>query len=302
MAEAGSYNIQTSPPSRYARLPLSIAWSGSWTVRSTEKLLAVLLLLMLVSGCSSLNPATETVLGTAVVQPKILATLYVSPTPNDQQRDATRLAADVVTPTLAPSRTPAPTAYVGVFLGESGAADGDILNADPARFAGTLAATFPTLGAPGCAYPVDAVFGTSWTTNSAAVSDLGCAGEPVHSYVGTEQIFEHGVMMWIPTNEIWALVPSGGIDGRYWYVEQAPPDQGWTVPPPSGLRMPEQGFGAVWKAVDGVRQALGFARTEEQSASLALQRFEKGALLRDATAGQTFILIGGDTGSTYGSY
>ncbi len=266
----------------------------------------IIFLVLLIAACSPLaEPSAPSALGTPAVQPKILATLYLSPTPNGQERDATQRAAAVVSPTPPPTHTPAPTAYVGVFLGESGAVDGDLLNVNPDRFAGTLdagSAAFPTLAAPGCAYPVDAIFGTTWTTNTSAVDDLGCAGEPSHSYVGTNQIFEHGVMYWIPSGEIWALVPSGGIDGEYWYVEQAPPDQGWTVQPPTGLQMPEQGFGAVWKAVDGVRQALGYARTAEQSASLAIQRFEQGALIRDETAGQTFILTGGDTGSAYGPY
>lgn len=269
-------------------------------------MIAPLLALFLSAGCSALGePSGPSALGTPAAQPKILATLFLSPTPNDQEREATQRAVSVATPTPLPTDTPAPTAYVGTFLGESGAVDGDLLSLNADRFAGTLAAgsaAFPTLAAPGCAYPVDAIFGTTWTSNTSAVNDLGCAGEPSHSYIGTGQIFEHGVMYWIPSGEIWALVPSGGIEGQYWYVEQAPHDQGWTVQPPAGLHMPEQGFGAVWKAVDGVRQALGYARTTEQSASLAIQRFEHGALIRDDTAGHTFILTGGDTGSAYGPY
>ena len=263
-----------------------------------------ILIALLIAGCSALaEPSAPPPLGTPVVQPKLLATLYLSPTPNNQQRDATRDAASVVTATPPPTHTPAPTAYVGVFLGETGSVDGNLLNLNADRFAAAaVASPFPTLASPGCAYPVDAIFGTTWTTNTAAVDDLGCAGEPVHSYIGTGQIFEHGVMYWIPTNEIWALMPSGGINGEYWYYEQAPPEQGWSEQPPSGLQMPEQGFGAIWKADADVRQTLGFARTAEQSASLSLQRFEHGALILDATAGQTFILVGGDTGSAYGPY
>jgi len=257
--------------------------------------------LYLIAACSSLNPTQSAALSTPVVQPKLLATLYISPTPNDQEREATRLAVGAQPPTLPPSRTPAPTAYVGVFVGDAGGVDSNVV-IDASRFEGTLAVNLPTLGAPGCAYPVDPVFGTIWTSNTPAVSDLGCAGEPSSHYIGTQQIFEHGAMYWIPSGEIWSIAPSGGIDGRFWYVEQAPPDQGWTVPPSEGLRMPEQGFGAVWKAVDGVRQTLGFARVAEQSASLAIQRFDGGALIRDETAAQTFVLAGRDTGIAYGPY
>ncbi len=258
-------------------------------------------LLALAAACSPAGNSGTEALSSPAAQPKILATVFLSPTPNDQEREATRLAVRSEPPTPVPSRTPAPTAYVGVFLGEVSELDsGSGFN--DARFAGTLAVSQPTLGASGCVYPADPIFGANWTSNAPAVADLGCAGEPATPYIGTQQIFERGVMYWIPSGEIWSVAPSGGIDGQFWYVLEAPPDQGWDVPPPEGLRMPEQGFGAVWKAVDGIRQRLGFARTGEQSASLAIQRFDGGALIRDETAGQTFVLVGRDSGIAYGPY
>ncbi len=278
--------------------------SDNWGINRLRRIvvrIAGVVSLCLIAACSSLNATQSAALSSPVVQPKILATVYVSPTADDQQREATRLAVGVQSPTPPPSRTPAPTAYIGVFMGDAGGIDSGA-DFDSSRFAGTLAVDLPTLGAPGCAYPVDPIFGTNWTTNASAVSDLGCAGEPASHYIGTQQIFEHGVMYWIPSGEIWAVVPSGGIDGRFWYVETAPPLQEWTVPPPEGLRVPQQGFGAVWKAVESVRQTLGFARIDEQSASLALQRFDGGALIRDETAAQTFVLIGRDDGIAYGPY
>jgi hypothetical protein len=258
---------------------------------------------LLASACSSLGAGTTPTsdITTPLVQPKQLATLFVSPTPNDQEREATRLAVRSEPPTPAPSNTPAPTAYVGVFVGDAGGVDSNV-PIDTSLFGGTVAPVFPTLAVSGCPYPVDAVFGTNWTSNASAVEDLGCAGEPSHSYVGRQQIFEHGVMYAIPSGEIWTISPSGGVNGQFWYVQQAPTDQGWTVPAPNGLLMPKNAFGAIWKAVDGVRQALGFARLDEQSASLAIQRFENGALIRDETAGQTFIIVGVDVGGAYGPY
>ena len=261
------------------------------------------LFLCIFAACSSLNATqTSSDIATPVVQAKLLATLFLSPTPNDQDREATRLAVRSVPPTAAPTNIPAPTAYIGVFVGDAGGVDSGVPIIAPTQLQSLVTTGVPTLAPAGCTYPVDPVFGTAWTSNTSAVSDLGCAGEPSTPYVGTQEIFEHGVMYWIPSGEIWSISPSGGIDGKFWSVQQAPTDQGWTVPPPSGLRMPQQGFGAVWKAVDGVRQTLGFARLDEQSASLAIQRFDHGALIRDETAGQTFILIGSDNGSAYGPY
>ncbi len=271
-----------------------------WRTRWSASLLVIMCLF---AACSSLNGASTPPYATPAEQPKLLATLYISPTPNDQEREATRLAVRSVPPTPLPSNTPPPTAYIGVFLGDaSGVDSGAPISAAAALLPSPPPVDIPTLAAPGCTYPVDQVFGQAWTTNTPAVTTLGCAGEPSASYVGTGQIFEHGVMYWIPSGDIWAIAPSGGINGQFWYVQQAPPDQGWTVPVPAGLQMPQQGFGAVWRAINGVRQTLGFARVGEQSASLVIQRFLGGALIRDETAGQTFMLVGQDSGSAYGPY
>lgn len=300
--ENGNASLSSQPASAgLSCQPDALSVRRKYRLSAPAAVATIVFVALLVSACSSLNATQSAALSTPVVQPKILATVFISPTPNEQERAATRAAVDSQPPTPLPSRTAPPTAYIGVFVGDAAGADGEgVVNAS--LFEGTLAVNLPTLGAPGCAYPVDPVYGINWTTNTSAVSDLGCAGEPSSHYIGTQQIFEHGVMYWIPSGEIWSLAPSGGIDGRFWYVEQAPPLQEWTVPVPEGLRMPQQGFGAVWKAVDGVRQTLGFARVDEQSASLDVQRFDGGALIRDETAAQTFVLVGRDTGIAYGPY
>lgn len=234
--------------------------------------------------------------------PKHLATVYVSPTPGDADRRATTVASRPTVTVQVPTANPTATVYVGVFLGESAEEDGGAL-LDPVVYQGTLLANIPTLEAPTCLIPTDPLFGTAWAANTTLAETLACAGEPVTSYVGTTQIFERGVMYFIPSGEIWVMAPGGVSGGRYWYVPQAPPDQGWEVPPPEGLRMPTLGFGAVWKAVDGVRQALGFARTDEQAASISIQRFDGGALFLDSSAGQVFALVGEQSGGTaYGPF
>jgi hypothetical protein len=232
---------------------------------------------------------------------KRLATVYVSPTPGDADRRATQIASRPTITLIPPTVVASPTVYIGVFLGESSGEDVPII--DPARYQGTLISDLPTLAAPTCLIPTDPIFGTTWAANTTVADALGCAGEPVTSYVGTMQVFERGAMYFIPSGEIWMIAPGGTEGGRYWYVPQAPPDQGWEVPPPEGLRMPTLGFGAVWKAIDGVRQTLGFARTDEQAASISVQRFDGGALFLDSSAGQVFALVGDQSGgTTYGPF
>jgi hypothetical protein len=259
-------------------------------------------LLWVLSGCSPAEtPASEAQYPEDL--PKQLATVYISPTPGDDERRATTIASRPTITVQVPTAIPTATVYVGVFLGDSSGEDGGGSLLDPAVFEGTLIANIPTLEAPTCLIPTDPLFGTNWAANSTLSETLACAGEPVTSYVGTTQIFERGVMYFIPSGEIWVIAPGGTSGGQYWYVPQAPPDQGWEVPPPEGLRMPTLGFGAVWKAVDGVRQTLGFARTDEQAASISIQRFDGGALFLDSSAGQTFALIGDQSsGTAYGPF
>jgi hypothetical protein len=151
---------------------------------------------LLFAACSSLNGGAQTTsdISTPVVQAKLLATLYISPTPNDQESEATRLAIRAVPPTAAPTNTPMPTAYVGVFVGDAGGVDSGVPIIAPTQLQALVTTGMPTLAPAGCTIPVDQVFGTQWTTNVSAVSDLGCAGEPSTPYVGTQEIFEHGVM------------------------------------------------------------------------------------------------------------
>lgn len=264
-----------------------------------------LLIIMFLCVSSACIP-TETPASDALYPedlPKRLATVYISPTPGDDERRATTIASRPTITLQQPTILPTATVYVGVFLGDSSGEDGGGALLDPAIYEGTLIANIPTLEAPTCLIPTDPLFGTTWASNTTMAETLDCAGEPITSYVGTTQVFERGVMYFIPSGEIWVIAPGGASGGRYWYVPQAPPDQGWEVPPPEGLRMPTLGFGAVWKALDGVRQTLGFASTDEQAASISIQRFDGGALFLDSSAGQVFALIGEQSGGTaYGPF
>ncbi len=234
-----------------------------------------------------------------------LATVYASPTPGEDERRATQVAARPTVNLREPTQIASPTIYIGVFLGAE--QEEGVSIADAARFQGTLAALSPTLDATtvvsACTIPTDPVFGAGWSANTTAVETLRCPIAQVRAEIGSSQLFERGVMYFIPAGDIWAIVAGGSAGGPYWHVPQAPPEQTWEVAPPDGLRMPRLGFGAVWRAIDGVRQALGFARTDETAASLSIQQFEGGALILDSSSGQVFVLLGtADSGTAYGPY
>ncbi|MDZ4766874.1 MAG: hypothetical protein SGI73_20230 [Chloroflexota bacterium] len=235
--------------------------------------------------------------------PKQLATLELSATPGDSERAATRAVLRLTEPVPPPPTIPAtPTIYVGVFLGAVSSGGEAPANVDIARYEGTLQSEQLTiLPTPQCLIAVDAGFGANWSRDPAIPTALGCPTEPPAAYVGTSQLFERGVMYFVPTGEIYTIAIAP-INGRYWYVPQAPADQGWVVSAPEGLRMPVFGFGAVWKALDGVRDTIGFARLEEAAVSLTIQRFDRGALVRDLTSGQVFALVGQGGGTAWGPF
>jgi hypothetical protein len=94
---------------------------------------------------------------------------------------------------------------------------------------------------------------------------------------------------------IWVIeTTNDGFPNRHWTITQnLPPVENpeSVVSAPEGLRVPLLGFGAVWFGVEGVRDTLGFARTEEQNVDLAFQRFEGGTLFKDISTDTVFVLL-----------
>lgn len=239
-----------------------------------------------------------------VVEAKLLATVGLTATPDEAERQSTAAAIaqqpeDIIRSTPVPS----PTSYIGVFLGEIGDSVAPQPALDSAVFVTAAPLTAATVTAQSCTIVPDVRFGTSWQAEAAVTTALGCAGEPAVSFEGTTQNFENGFMAFIPGGEIWAIAPEVP-SGRYWYSAQTPPPPSEEIVAPEGLRVPTLGFGAVWASLPGVRQALGFARTDESAASIIVQRFIGGTLMFDASAGQTFALLGNNQvqGTVYGPY
>jgi hypothetical protein len=242
------------------------------------------------------QPATLTSEALPAVQAKLLATVAMSPTPNDAEQQATRLAnrPTETVPTGTPA--PSPTVYVGVFL------DGSNGQIDDIPYNLTLAPLNPIVQPTECPIPIDDIFGTTWTQNFNAQQALGCPVEVVIPFDGTVQVFERGVMYYQPNGIIWAIAPGGALGGKYWASEQQLPPiaESDQAVPPEGLFVPALGFGAFWYGVAGVRETIGFAQTQEQSANISYQRFEGGTLLADGSSGQVFVMVGGD--KVFGPY
>ncbi len=83
-----------------------------------------------------------------------------------------------------------------------------------------------------------------------------------------DQAFEFGRMFWIqPVNQVWILTTDAD-DKRVWQVFEDLFAEGMqeidpSIVPPTGLFQPERGFGKLWRERPEIRNALGWALSEE---------------------------------------
>jgi hypothetical protein len=258
-------------------------------------------LFLFLAACAPAPTATPDPL-VNVSEIKLLATVVIPPTPGALEQQATQAALAALPTEVRPTAVPSPTPYIGVFMGDTAGSE-DVPVFDQDRFlppADVLLATPLPLSV--CQFQPDARFGTAWQGVSIVASTLNCAGEDAAAYDGAAQVFEGGVMIFIPSGELWAIAP-GTPSGRYWYAPQAPAGDTAGISAPDGLRVPAFGFGALWVSGEGVRSALGFARTDEQGATIIVQRFIGGTLIHDADTAQTFALLeNAASGVVYGPF
>jgi hypothetical protein len=257
-------------------------------------IICALIVWLLLAGCQASETPIQPTLTPPAVVPKLIATVYISPTLDANQVAGTRAASTATATPILARPTATATAYVGVFLGEVEVDDNaPVANPDLQLPTSIVPSTLVT----SCPNPPDPLFGTRWSSDPAVSAALGCPIELVASYTGTLQVFERGVMYWRPGDEIWAIATA---QQRYWYAPNAPPVQPGDIMVPEGLMAPSEGFGAVWRGIPGVQDALGFARTAEQSGSISTQKFQNGLLLADGSSGQVFVLLA--DGRAFGPY
>jgi hypothetical protein len=245
------------------------------------------LLLVTLVGCGAAGVVSTPSAPAPLEQPKRLATVFISPTPNTDERLATRNAQALTPRAGTATPPPSPTAYVGVFLGEAALPEDGPIYSGGLESSPLASATPLTFIAEGCPVPPDpAIFGANWQQDAAVVARLGCPIEAVQQFIGTLQIFERGAMYGRGNGEIWAVAPQ---QFRYWYVTTAPEVFPGEFAPPDGLLPPAPVFGGMWRGLAGISDALGWARVLAQEASFSSQRFEGGALFVDRASGQLWV-------------
>jgi hypothetical protein len=250
-------------------------------------------LMLLLSGCQQ-GETVATVEPANQIQAKLLATVFMSPTPNEAEQQATRIAVQPALTSQPPTPPPTATIYVGVFLQGADTDEGEA----PMLDATQVFALLPGLATERpsrCQIPADTQFGDGWRNDPFTGDSLGCAIEDPTPFTGVVQVFERGVMYFQAGGPVWAIeTTDDGFPNRHWTITQSLPmveNPELVVTEPQGLKVPLLGFGAVWFGVQGVRDTLGFARTDEQQAQLVFQRFEGGTLFRDISSDTVFVLL-----------
>ncbi|MGJ3239589.1 MAG: hypothetical protein ACFE0Q_12845 [Anaerolineae bacterium] len=251
-------------------------------------LMTIVLALML-TACSTSATSTPTPVPIA----RALVTVALSPTPNPEQVAATRAA--ITTTPIPPTETVIPTAtqYIGIFIGEAPQQEAYVPFSEPI-FGASVDQSQPTANANRClGVPIDAPYLTAWRTNPSVSQRMGCPIQGGFGFFGEVQVFETGVMYHYPDiSAVWAIrAQQAGISGNYDYLEVPTDISTIGIQAPQGLIVPGDIFGDMWLSVDGLRDEMGFARTEAQEVPLGLQRFENGTFLLDSTAEQVYALI-----------
>lgn len=260
-------------------------------------------LIMLMTACGQANSVQPTPVATV----KVLATVFISATPNSEELAATRAVVSATpvppTATVIPTETP----YIGIFIGEAEQERGfvpitaPLFGSDSTKPDTVINVQQPTADASRCPIAIEAPFLPAWRSNSIVNQRMGCPIQSGFGFFGNEQIFQNGVMYHYPDfNAVWAIRPGEGNRGRYDYLENPPDSSTIGLQADPGFLLPDGIFADMWLAVSGLREEMGFAQTKAEEIPLGLQRFANGTFLHDVLAGQVYALI--TDGTVLGPY
>ena len=295
--------------------------------------LTLLLSAVLLAGCTggppTPDPSGPVLTGNGLL-PKQLATVFLSPTPELPDIQATQFRATMEsvlpTATFAPAtRTPTTTPYVGVFLGAATFEPGDVVNQKPLgtrspRLAGTAQGSVPIIvptlavSAPlatpvgggqvvstgSCATQPAAQF-VNAAQNAAVQQQVGCPTGNAFTVTLVQQSFQKGVMIWRDTRQIYVLssaaMQQGATTDTLWIVPDqwadGMPESDASFSPPGGLLQPVRGFGYVWRNNQQIRDTLGWALAGETPYQGTWQDFERGWLMTGGD-NRVYVLVPGN--------
>lgn len=157
------------------------------------------------------------------------------------------------------------------------------LTATPKTTSTPRVTTTPTPVQPCSIMPVNG-FGKVWSENPNVRQKLDCpAAHEQAIKEGAYQRFEFGYMFWRgDTRAIYLFVGGSNDTVGSWSEYRDTWQEGEPLSahlPPSGLYVPERGFGKLWRTNDAVRRALGWAVAPESEVTAAWQPYKGGSAL-----------------------
>ncbi len=262
-----------------------------------------LLALALAIGCTpTTTPAPPPTLG--LDNPKSLATVYISPTPDLPTATPTPDATSAGNPQPWNLLTPTATPFVGIFLGNAGEIVTDGTLPPAANVARPTAWPSPP-GNAACGLPVAAPFQSAWTAHAALKETLGCPVNNGFDLRLVHQPFERGHMFYRDTGNIYAIseqsIRQGNPTDIYWQLpdswQEGQAESDPSLTPPDGLLQPIRGFGNVWRNTPSLRDVLGWATAPEEWIDAFWQDFEGGWMLRSADGRIFGLTLPNETGT-----
>jgi hypothetical protein len=165
-----------------------------------------------------------------------------------------------------------------------------------------------------CCHCPEGVFGAIWEADGAVREQLGSiwSASPHHPLVAFEtdiayQSFEHGAMVWAGIGvygdpRVHVFYPDGTFQAFQDTFDAAKDPTGGGEQPPTGFYEPVLGFGKVWREQPGVRDAVGWATSEETYGKGRDQMFEHGIMMWIGQRQETYVLMGDEPFSSQGNY
>jgi hypothetical protein len=259
----------TPSPSHTATVPASVTTTSTSTLTPTLTLTA-----------STTPTTTLTVTPSMTITDTPAPTLTASPSPPARAVSIAALALTALNATVLP-QTPPPVPPAAPT--------------NPAQPPGVPTLTpLAAVSTPAfCPFPPPGALATMLSGAPALRDGLGCATGAVVTLAGAAQVFESGIMYYLPgaPKSIYVLT----IDGRFrrfddTWIDGVDPSSGGEVPP-AGLIEPIRGFGKVWRTNPEVRAALGWAITNELGDHTSVQYFDHGRAIYLPVRGETVILL-----------
>ncbi len=151
-----------------------------------------------------------------------------------------------------------------------------------------------------CENPPEMPFTPIWQNITEAQALMRCPIGQIQEFPGVYQGFEHGIMFWRELDKSIYIISElairqGQETDHWWRVDDTwtdgEPESDPGLQAPGGLRQPVRGFGKVWRGNAFIREALGWATTDEIGMATLWMEFEGGWMMTGPNQAPIYVLV-----------